>query len=284
PRFCSTVFYHSAEQECPIEITPDRMVIEYQGRNQNATCKAISNMQGNVKEIYWQGNKSSSWSADTHKDWDPKPVCNANFEGIGWCKKRLNFTLYKIPDSVSILIVGNLSSVVEAREFQLQCDITNVAPAGNLAVRWYIGNETIEPLKGRSITLNRTHNGAELRCEAQLDLGFEEPQPPPNMKSSPLNISVHLFKKSHSDSGLSLAFWKCIPPNVTLCFATCCINIGLRCTLLYLLLDFTCFHWMDRRGGAKTKNQALNCQEKLATVLTLFVSTRGICCCFDVFF
>nr|XP_020496609.1 uncharacterized protein LOC109989268 [Labrus bergylta] len=207
-----------AEQECPIEITPDRMVIEYQGRNQNATCKAISNMQGNVKEIYWQGNKSSSWSADTHKDWDPKPVCNANFEGIGWCKKRLNFTLYKIPDSVSILIVGNLSSVVEAREFQLQCDITNVAPAGNLAVRWYIGNETIEPLKGSvrvtgcllennkncdgilsplnvlstiSITLNRTHNGAELRCEAQLDLGFEEPQPPPNMKSSPLNISVH---------------------------------------------------------------------------------------------
>lgn len=31
--------------------------------------------------------------------------------------------------------------VVEAVDFQLQCDITNVAPARNLAVRWYIGNE-----------------------------------------------------------------------------------------------------------------------------------------------
>lgn len=56
------------------------------------------------------------------------------------------FTLHKIispekPDSVSILLVDNVSPVVEKPEdFQLQCDITNVAPAGNLAVRWYIGS------------------------------------------------------------------------------------------------------------------------------------------------
>lgn len=31
------------------------------------------------------------------------------------------------------------------RAFQLQCDITNVAPARNLAVRWYRGNETFKP-------------------------------------------------------------------------------------------------------------------------------------------
>lgn len=34
---------------------------------------------------------------------------------------------------------------MEGREFQLQCDITNVAPARNLAVRWYRGNGTFEP-------------------------------------------------------------------------------------------------------------------------------------------
>lgn len=49
------------------------------------------------------------------------------------------------PDSVSILHVNNLTSVVEDREFQLRCDITNVAPARNLAVLWYHGNEILEP-------------------------------------------------------------------------------------------------------------------------------------------
>lgn len=49
------------------------------------------------------------------------------------------------PDSVSIALVNNLTSVVEEREFQLQCDITNVAPARNLTVLWYHGNETLEP-------------------------------------------------------------------------------------------------------------------------------------------
>lgn len=56
------------------------------------------------------------------------------------------FTLHKIvspekPDSVSILLVDNADSVVkEDVDFQLMCEITNVAPAGNLTVRWYIGN------------------------------------------------------------------------------------------------------------------------------------------------
>lgn len=42
-----------------------------------------------------------------------------------------------------------------------------------------------------SVTLNRKHSGAEFRCEAQLDLGPEGPQPPPNMMSGPLNLTVH---------------------------------------------------------------------------------------------
>lgn len=56
------------------------------------------------------------------------------------------------PDSVSIRPVDNLSSVVvEEREVQLQCDITNVAPARNLTVRWYRGNETFA-IKGLEIS------------------------------------------------------------------------------------------------------------------------------------
>ncbi|XP_029292846.1 hemicentin-2-like [Cottoperca gobio] len=209
--------------ECPIEITPGRMVVRYQGSDQHATCKPSSADSVHVKEIYWQVlegviTNSSSWSADTNKDWDPRPVCTASFNVKGTCQKHLDFTLYKTPDSVSIRLANNLSAVVEDREFQLQCDITNVAPAGNLVVQWYLGNETLSkgslrvsdclpdndtncnisvvrsPLNVSStisITLNRNDNAAEFRCGAELDLGPEGPQPPPTMMSSPLNFTVY---------------------------------------------------------------------------------------------
>lgn len=216
----------SARRECPIYITPDRMVIQYQSRGQlSATCKPTSTDSSHVKEIYWQDwqrarVKSTSWFPDTDKDWDPKPVCTATFYVIKPCSKHLNFTLYKTPDNVSIHLVGNRSSVWEERMFQLRCDITNVAPAENLVVRWYRGNETFEPLikdslrvtgcppdngtdcdisnvrsplsvsSTISVTLNRTQNGTGYRCGAQLDLGREGPQPPPDMMSVPLKISV----------------------------------------------------------------------------------------------
>ncbi|KAK1877054.1 Hemicentin-1 [Dissostichus eleginoides] len=213
----------SAGQECPIEITPERMVVQYQDREQHAACYPTPTDHPHVEEIYWQvlhGVKiySSNWSVDTHKDWDPKPVCTAIFKVRGICQKHLNFTLYKTPDSVSVSTVDNLSSVVEDKEFQLQCDITNVAPAGNLVVQWYRGNKTLpkgslrvsgclpendtncdinavrSPLNVSStisVTLDRNDKSAEFRCEAILDLGAEGPKPPPNMMSSPLNITVY---------------------------------------------------------------------------------------------
>ncbi|XP_054463215.1 hemicentin-1-like [Anoplopoma fimbria] len=215
-----------ARPECPIKITPDRMVVQYQERGQQqATCKPTSADSTHVTEIYWevQGERTNSkiWFADTDKDWDPQPVCNVTFNVIGPCQKHLDFTLYKKPDSVSIRHVDALSSVVEEGEFQLQCDITSVAPARNVTVHWYRGDETLEPLsKGSlqvtgclsdndtdcdpsvvrsplnvsstiSITLNRRDNGTEFRCEAQLNLGPGGPQPAPSMTSSPLNISVY---------------------------------------------------------------------------------------------
>ncbi|KAL3053555.1 hypothetical protein OYC64_005979 [Pagothenia borchgrevinki] len=219
----ATVTVKGAGQECPIEITPERMVVQYQDTEQRATCDATPTDHPHVNEIYWQvlhGVKidSSSWSVDTHNDWDPKPVCTAIFKVRGICQKHLNFTLYKTPDSVSVSTVDNLSSVVEDKEFQLQCDITNVAPAGNLVVQWYRGNKTISkgslrvsgclpenntncdinavrsPLNVSStisFTLDRNDKSAEFRCEAILDLGAEGPKPPPSMMSSPLNITVY---------------------------------------------------------------------------------------------
>lgn len=75
------------------------MVIQYQSKSQKAKCKATDTR--NVKEIYWQVTTdkkvdNESWLADTHQDWDPRPVCAARFEGIGTCSKPLNFTLYSM--------------------------------------------------------------------------------------------------------------------------------------------------------------------------------------------
>lgn len=50
----------------------------------------------------------------------------------------------EMPDSVSIRPVDHLSTVVENKQFQLQCNIPGVAPARHLTVRWYQGNKTLQ--------------------------------------------------------------------------------------------------------------------------------------------
>ncbi|KAF0032855.1 hypothetical protein F2P81_015145 [Scophthalmus maximus] len=218
-----------AKQECPIEITPDRMVLRYRGPSQNAACRLTSAAAaGNVKEKThgWDVRGfvtfNESWSADTREDWDARPVCTATFWGMGECNKSLDFTLYKTPDNILIRPVHDaVSQLVEGSVLQLRCDIISVAPAQNLVVRWYQGNDTLEHLIGGplrvtgclpengtncdigeirsplnvsstiSIPLNRTHSGAEFSCVAQMDLGAEGPQPPPNVMSGPFNVTVH---------------------------------------------------------------------------------------------
>ncbi|KAM3598873.1 uncharacterized protein V6R79_023733 [Siganus canaliculatus] len=216
------VLVKGVQHDCPIKITPNKMAVRYGDEGLNATCEPMSteNLEG---KIYWQSlqgaiSDDKTWFVDSRKDYDLSPACHATFRGIGACLKRLNFTLYKTPDSVSIHYVDNSSSVVEDRDFQLRCDITNVTPAQNLVVRWYRGNDTFEthtkvqvagclddndpgcnisvirsPLNVSStinVTLNRRHSGKHFRCEAQLDLGLEGWQPPPPDASDSLNITV----------------------------------------------------------------------------------------------
>ncbi|XP_017284891.1 hemicentin-1-like isoform X2 [Kryptolebias marmoratus] len=205
------VHVKGAEQECPIEITPKEVVLQYQSRGQLVECESKTN-KTNVKKIFWTlkstNISNSSWFVNTSEDWDPQPSCHGNFTGIGICSKALPYILYKIPEKVSIRFVNASESFLEGTELQLKCDIIGVAPAQNLTVRWtfYRGNETVPPLGNAScdsspnrsplnvsctmnITLERSHNGIEARCEAELSLGLTGPQPP-NMTSNTLNIPV----------------------------------------------------------------------------------------------
>uniref|UniRef100_A0A3B3HA18 Ig-like domain-containing protein n=1 Tax=Oryzias latipes TaxID=8090 RepID=A0A3B3HA18_ORYLA len=207
----------SAKQECPIQITPDAMVLQYQSWKQQATCEPTSTEYSNVKEIYWKANQSSinstKWTPDTKEDWDPKPVCHGVFNGIGECQKPLHYTLYKTPDAVTINSLGDASSAYEGMELQLQCEVVDVAPAQSITVRWMAskGNRTIEldlmeengtscnksemrhpvnVLCTTKITLKRTHDGVNIRCEAQLNLPQAGRHSPPSMFSDSLNVSV----------------------------------------------------------------------------------------------
>lgn len=201
-----------AEQECPLQIRPERMVLEYNSERKSATCEALTTST-NVIEIFWQDSKkiktsSPEWVVDT-QNWDPRPVCNGTFKGKEPCQKSLDIILYKQPDSVSLSVEGS-HTVLKEDTHTLVCEITSVAPAKSVRVRWFQGNESFTPPNkvhvncnmcdvneaksnvnvsfSTSITVNRMHNGVEFFCEVSLDLPGQRLTP---TVSRPLNITVH---------------------------------------------------------------------------------------------
>lgn len=93
--------------------------------------------------------------------------------------------------------------MVEGKEFQLNCDIINVAPVQKLKVKWYRGNETMhtETFNGTSVTPvnvtssfvvtpKRDYNGTLFRCEAELHLRPNGPELIPTESSLPYTAVV----------------------------------------------------------------------------------------------
>ncbi|XP_072561031.1 vascular cell adhesion protein 1 [Paramormyrops kingsleyae] len=152
-----------------------------------------------------------TWRVESLRIWDIKPLCFANRPGEAQCMERLSVTVYKPPDSVSVSSVNSADFMVEGSQYQLKCEIQNIAPVQNLTVKWYKGDTLVhgdrdyvtedgnidrekEPVSVSStllITPSRADDGAEYSCGAELDLGPEGPQPPLEEKSTPLNITVH---------------------------------------------------------------------------------------------
>ena len=93
----------------------------------------------------------------------------------------------------------------EGKEYQLLCEVQNIAPVQYLVLRWYRDQTEVyhsafteltqsSPVQVSSILLitpTRSDNGAQYRCVAELDLGPEGPQPAPTVSSGSLNASVH---------------------------------------------------------------------------------------------
>ncbi|MBN3305806.1 HMCN2 protein, partial [Amia calva] len=201
---------NTAAAFCPIEINPERVVVKY-GDPVSANCTVTQTTRGmgwetSVGSIDMQTDfQSLLWNVSSLTDWTAEPKCYANFQTEPkQCVKKLDITLYKYPDRVSISSVGHTGPMEEGRQYLLQCDVQSIAPVQYLSVNWYRGGalihtetfseNTTKPVdvsRTLLITPNRTDDGVQYSCEAELRLGPGGPQPNPIMKSEPVNITVH---------------------------------------------------------------------------------------------
>ncbi|XP_071241857.1 vascular cell adhesion protein 1-like [Salvelinus alpinus] len=194
----------------PLELNPPRVVVRY-GDSVSVNCSTSStDHEGMGWEATFGGTSLEqevnivTWTVDNLTDWTIEPKCYINLSDGDQASKVLPVILYKTPDSVFISVLRHSGPMVEGTEYQLQCDIQNIAPQQNLGVKWYKGNELLHNVTYSNVSKtpvdvsptlmispSRDDDGAQYRCRAELDLGPEGPQPHPTVTSEPLNITVH---------------------------------------------------------------------------------------------
>nr|XP_055045393.1 cell adhesion molecule 1-like isoform X2 [Misgurnus anguillicaudatus] len=206
------VTFTGTRAECPLKLKPPSVVVEY-GSSVSVDC--ITNVthdgmgwEATVGGVPMTKDKLITWKASNLKRWDIRPQCYINYNRMPPCSTYLSITVYKTPDSVSINTENHRGPITEGSQYELQCDIVNVAPVKNLTVKWFKGetkvktetfNDTIKtPVNKTSklqITANRSDDGVQYRCEAELELGADGPQPPPKVTSNSFQITVQYSPK-----------------------------------------------------------------------------------------
>ncbi|XP_050957591.1 hemicentin-1-like, partial [Labeo rohita] len=210
--FCFLYFslVTGTQAKCPVQLSQKSVVVEY-GGSVAVNCTASVPHDG----MGWEASEGGvdktrdsvvTWTVSDLREWDIKPFCYINYNKTHdtQCEEELPVTVYKTPDSVSISIVNHTGPMIEGEQYELQCDVQDVAPVQNLTVKWYKGQtllsqttftdtsrKPVNEVAKLLITANRADDGAQFWCEAELDLGAEGPQPPPKKTSEPLNITVH---------------------------------------------------------------------------------------------
>ncbi|XP_056109007.1 hemicentin-1-like [Rhinichthys klamathensis goyatoka] len=192
--------------ECPLQLNPERVIVEF-GGPVSADCSTSVQHKG----MGWEASEGAvgmskdsliTWRVSNLTEWDIQPVCYINHKGQ--CEITLPVTIYKTPDSVSISTVNHTGPMMEGNQYELQCDVLNVAPVQTLTVNWYKGQTLVDqtiftdtiktPVSKTSKLLirpDRADDGAQYWCEAKLELGEEGPRPSPTAPSKHLNITVY---------------------------------------------------------------------------------------------
>ncbi|XP_073713090.1 cell adhesion molecule 2-like [Misgurnus anguillicaudatus] len=200
-----------------LTLNPSSVVVEY-GSSVSVDCSTDVTHEGMGWEaavgfVHMTKDKLITWRVSNLTKWDIRPQCYINYNRTQ-CSIFLPITVYKTPDSVSINTVNHTGPMIEGSQYELQCDIMNVAPCKNLTVKWFkeeteVKTETFDNTTKSSvtatstlnITANRSDNKAQYRCEAELELGADGPQPPPKVTSEPFKITVY-FKPAINETKL----------------------------------------------------------------------------------
>ncbi|XP_030645594.1 intercellular adhesion molecule 1-like [Chanos chanos] len=180
-----------------LELSPPKAVVRFEDPV-SANCSTSTKHYGmgweahvgKTKFCHYNDVNVITWNVTSLTDWVIEPICYVN-AADGQHNKTLSVIVYKTPDSVSVSYVNHTDPVMEKTQYELQCNTKNIAPLQYLSVRWYKGQNLVDsqtftddsktpvnvsvPLL---ITPSRADDGAQYRCEAELDLGAEGPQPP----------------------------------------------------------------------------------------------------------
>ncbi|KAG1968857.1 EGF-like domain-containing protein [Pimephales promelas] len=205
----------SYADECPVQLNPQRVIVEF-GGFVSVNCSTSVPHTGMGWEaiegaVPMSGDSLITWRVSNLTEWDIEAFCYINYNKVQ-CTVSLPMTIYKTPDSVSISTVNHTGPMMEGNQYELQCDVLNVAPVQNLIINWYKGQTLVDqtiftdtiktPVSKTSkllIRADRADDGAQYWCEAKLELGEEGPQPPPTAPSKTLNVEV-FYKPKHSSS------------------------------------------------------------------------------------
>uniref|UniRef100_A0A3Q3WCT2 Ig-like domain-containing protein n=1 Tax=Mola mola TaxID=94237 RepID=A0A3Q3WCT2_MOLML len=199
--------------------TPARLVVEH-GDPVSATCtvcrsECSSTLSGLEKSVgvYIENGTTFSWTVDSMTEWGTSATCyyNDKKDSYHQCCGILPVTVYKIPDNVSISLVGHTGPMLEGHQYTLECAVRNVAPVKNLVVTFYRGRTPLSQVRShnknedkpvdQAFTLNITgskkEDGVDYYCEAKLE--FEMAQPRPMVQSPIFTATVH-YKPQFAES------------------------------------------------------------------------------------
>lgn len=224
--FVVCIFYTAlAGDSCSLELRPSRVVVAF-GETVTVSCVAsrpvrVLGWESAVGATHTLNDQAVQWKVDSLIDWIEEPICyGVFFTAPRQCEEKLNLVLYKSPDTVSISL-NHTGTMVEGKEYQLVCEVQNIAPVQYLTLRWYRGEREVynhsfsdltptTPVQVSSsllITPSVADHGVQYKCTAELDLGIDGPQPTPRVTSQPLDIAVQyapLFS-SAADESLELS-------------------------------------------------------------------------------
>lgn len=187
----ATSTVNTLTQGCPITLTPPEIFVRYGGPAEvNCTSNTAINgigWEASVGGRSLEISTSITWKVENLKEWNIKPVCFVNLLDSSQCEVGPSVTLYQPPDFVSISAVAQ-GPMVEGKEYQLKCDIHNVASV-QLKVNWYNGSQIVFTDVKRetdtiptsvstyyTVTPGSGDHGSVFRCEAELMLGPNAPE------------------------------------------------------------------------------------------------------------